>query len=88
MCQHCHPVNAKEGFWRPGDDIAHVQGTGAAIWRPDVYEVIEETIARLDADLRKLSLDIHGMFATYGTRSRLVLTWDEKDHPEIRFQEQ
>lgn len=60
MCHGDITQADNEAFWRPGDDIAHVQGSGAAIFRPDVYELIEAKIAALDARLRTLSLDIHG----------------------------
>lgn len=51
----------KSSLWRPGQDVAHIRGSGEKVWREDVLNVIEETITGLDAALRQLSLSIHGM---------------------------
>ena len=59
----CLPTAAPENpsaFWRPQDDLKGLKGTGAAIFRPDLYKVIERKIDELDEELRELSLDIHG----------------------------
>lgn len=59
MCQPTAAPESAAGFWRPEDNV-NVQGTDAPIYRPDVYSVIEKKIGQLDAELRELSLDIHG----------------------------
>ena len=62
MCQGDSTQPVSDEFWRVGDDVDWVKGTGADIFRPDVYKVIEDRIHELDKELRKLSLDIHGRF--------------------------
>lgn len=44
--------------WRPTDADLPFRAT-SGIWRPEILEKIEETIARLDAALREVSLDLH-----------------------------
>lgn len=68
MCNH-HASDeiAPTGFipklWRPGD---LAQPTPARpcfneLYRPDILETIEAKIEEMDAELRELSLDIHGI---------------------------
>lgn len=35
------------------------------VYRPEVMKTIEETLDALDASLRELSLDIHGVYSPY-----------------------
>jgi hypothetical protein len=60
MCQGDSTQPVSPDFWRTGDNVDSVKGTGAEIYRPDVYQVIERKIEELDKGLRELSLDIHG----------------------------
>lgn len=60
MCQCDSTQPVSDEFWRAGDNVEWVKGTGAEIYRPDVYQVIEHRIGELDKELRDLSLDIHG----------------------------
>lgn len=60
MCQVDSTQPTSDIFWRPGQDVSRVHGTGVDIHRPDVYDVVDVTVDALSGDLRKLSLDIHG----------------------------
>lgn len=62
MCLHSSPseATAPQGFWRPGDNVDAIQGTGKEFWRLDVYKIIEKRIEELNGELRELNLDIHG----------------------------
>lgn len=60
MCQPDSTQPVSTDFWRPGDDVTTVKGTGAEIYRPDVYKLIEKRIDELNDELRALSIDIHG----------------------------
>lgn len=60
MCQPTADPGDTSSFWRPGDSVDKVKGTGANIANDDVYACIEKRIAELDEDLRQISLDIHG----------------------------
>ncbi len=60
MCLNPSTAIGETGFWRPGDNVNSVQGTGAAIYKPDIYKLIEKKIEELNEELRVLSLDIHG----------------------------
>lgn len=64
MCQGDSTQLVSDDFWRVGDNVDWVKGTGAEIFRPDIYQVIEAKIQELDKDLRQLSLDIHGELLT------------------------
>ncbi|TFK97686.1 hypothetical protein BDV98DRAFT_574031 [Pterulicium gracile] len=44
--------------WRTTDADLPFRVT-SGVWRPEIVEKIEKTIARLDAELRELSLDLH-----------------------------
>ena len=52
-----------------------------------MYKAIEERITELDAELRALSLDIHGLLVVFCLVS-IVAKVARADHPEIRFKEQ
>ena len=53
----------------PDNGLTRQQDTNSTIWQPDVYNLISEQIDELNADLRKLSLDIHGTHCpSYSTR--------------------
>lgn len=89
MCQPDSTQAVSTDFWRPGDDVALVKGTGADIFRPDVYKVIEAKIAELDGELRTLSLEIHGAYACVLCCLTLLMgVCGHVDHPEIGFEEQ
>lgn len=87
MCQGDSTQPVSDAFWRVGDNIDSVRGSGAEIYRPDVFEIIERTVQGLDGELRELSLDIHG-----ASCHRLGLQHSEVeaavDHPELKFEEQ
>jgi hypothetical protein len=66
MC-NCHseesiPQSSLE-VWRPDDRAQPTPARPGSteIYRPDILETIEAKIKELDAELRELSLDIHGM---------------------------
>ena len=61
MCQGDSTQPASDAFWRPGDDAARTRGTGAPIWRPDVFDAVDGAVDALAKELRTLSLDIHGV---------------------------
>ncbi|KAL1745965.1 hypothetical protein HDZ31DRAFT_62630 [Schizophyllum fasciatum] len=49
-------------MWRPEDRTrarAALPGAADGVFRPDILDAIEETVAGMDAELRALSLDIH-----------------------------
>ena len=61
MCQGDSTQPATDEFWRIGADVGGARGgTGAAIFRPDIYAAIDAAIQGLDGELRRLSLDLHG----------------------------
>ena len=54
--------------WRPEDALIHPPPSLArslGVYRPDILDVIQDTIEGLSAELRKLSLDISGMLSQY-----------------------
>lgn len=63
MSTCCHFTPVKGGrVWSPEDTAQPTPATPGAtdIYRPDILENIEATIKGLDAELRELSLNIHG----------------------------
>ncbi|EKM53333.1 uncharacterized protein PHACADRAFT_259629 [Phanerochaete carnosa HHB-10118-sp] len=60
MCQADSTQPSADIFWRPGQDVSRVRGTGADIHRPDVYAVVDAAVDKLSDELRELSLNIHG----------------------------
>ena len=66
MCNHhtsdTIPRSNSGVVWRPDDDAVPMpaQPGSSEIYRPDILETIEAKIKEMDAEARKLSLDIHG----------------------------
>jgi hypothetical protein len=63
MCIHHASDNINSKVWRP-DDTAQATPTrpgSSELYRPDILETIEAKIKQMDAELRELSLDIHGI---------------------------
>ena len=55
-----HSSNSK--VWRPDDtdEATPVRPGSTQLYRPDILETIEARIKEMDAELRELSLAIHG----------------------------
>ena len=65
MCNHASDSSNLK-VWRP-DDTAQptpAQPGSSQLYRPDILETIEAKIKEMDAELRELSLDIHGIIDT------------------------
>ena len=83
-------------LWRPDDTTratAALPGAADGVWRSDILDAIEETIAGMDEELRALSLDIHGewrlgAWAHELREGRGCLRTYLADHPELMFEEQ
>ncbi|KAH8101746.1 hypothetical protein BXZ70DRAFT_999671 [Cristinia sonorae] len=55
----CRPVKSNPAdIWRLGQDAGLPKGSGAEIYRPDLFETIESRIDDLESSLKALSLDI------------------------------
>uniref|UniRef100_D8Q864 Peptidase M20 domain-containing protein 2 n=1 Tax=Schizophyllum commune (strain H4-8 / FGSC 9210) TaxID=578458 RepID=D8Q864_SCHCM len=72
-------------LWRPDDTTratAALPGTADGVWRSDILDAIEETIAGMDEELRALSLDIHDhpelMFEEHRTHDVLTAFFEKK----------
>ena len=70
MC-NCHSEESipqpSLNVWRPDDKVQPTPARPGSteIYRPDILETIEAKIKELDAELRELSLDIHGMLLEF-----------------------
>ena len=53
--------DAPPKFWSVGEDIQPSPLPQASLWNSDLWTTVEEEVDVLDASLRELSLDIHGM---------------------------
>ena len=65
MCNHLACDDSSDSnskVWRPDDtDQPTPRKPGfSQLYRPDILETIEAKIKEMDAELRELSLDIHG----------------------------
>ncbi|KZT63486.1 hypothetical protein DAEQUDRAFT_747817 [Daedalea quercina L-15889] len=49
----------RASLWHKDDPVIDPQGTGEAVYRPEVLDTIERTIAALEDELHALSQDIH-----------------------------
>ncbi|KAL1680643.1 hypothetical protein EV122DRAFT_207440 [Schizophyllum commune] len=72
-------------LWRPEDTeraTAALPGAADGVWRSDILDAIEETIAGMDEELRALSLDIHDhpelMFEEHRTHDLLTTFFEKK----------
>jgi hypothetical protein len=69
MC-NCHSEESipqsSQKLWHPDDKVQATPARPGSteIYRPDILGTIEAKIKELDAELRELSLDIHGMLCT------------------------
>lgn len=87
MCSHDNSSDFK--VWRPDDTAQPTprQPGSTQLFRPDILETIEAKIKEMDAELRELSLDIHGITDTsyylFIRSSHLLLV----AHPELAFEE-
>ena len=65
MCNDlaCDTPNSKV-VWRPDDTAQPTPRKPgfSQLYRPDILETIEAKIKEMDAELRELSLDIHGKY--------------------------
>ncbi|KAJ7481495.1 hypothetical protein FB451DRAFT_1236201 [Mycena latifolia] len=60
MCtQHSQAPASPGTVWRPEDTVPPAPVRPDTVYREDILKTIEETIAALDGELRKLSLDLH-----------------------------
>ena len=69
MCNHHSNENLPSSIskvWRPDDtaEPAPSRPGSSQLYRPDILETIEAKIKEIDAELRGLSLDIHGIINT------------------------
>ena len=67
MCEHHAGDNIpsySSKVWRPDDTAQPTPSRpgSSQLYRPDILETIEAKIKEMDAELRELSLDIHGMY--------------------------
>ena len=62
MCNHHASDTSNDKVWRPDDTAQPTprQPGSTQLYRPDILETIEAKIKEMDAELRELSLDIHG----------------------------
>ena len=63
MCNQHASDSSNSKVWRP-DDTAQptpLKPGFSKLYRPDILETIEAKIKEMDAELRELSLDIHGI---------------------------
>ncbi|KAL1709444.1 hypothetical protein EV121DRAFT_194702 [Schizophyllum commune] len=72
-------------LWRPEDTeraIPSLPGAADGVWRSDILDAIEETIAEMDEELRALSLNIHDhpelMFEEHRTHDLLTNFFEKK----------
>lgn len=69
MCNHHNHASDSPNskVWRPDDNAQPTpsQPGSSELYRPDILETIEAKIKEMDAELRELSLDIHGKFNRY-----------------------
>lgn len=65
MCNHlaCDTTSSNAKVWRPDDNEQPTPRKPgfSQLYRPDILETIEAKIKEMDAELRELSLDIHGI---------------------------
>ena len=66
MCSHHandNIPNLNSKAWRPYDtaEPTPLRAGSSQLYRPDILETIEAKIKEIDAELRELSLDIHGI---------------------------
>ena len=57
------PITPEMSLWRPEDTeraTPALPGAADGVWRSDILDAIEETIAGMDEELRALSLNMHG----------------------------
>ena len=67
MCNHHASDNipsTNSKVWRPDDTAQPTPSRpgSSELYRPDILETIEAKIKEMDAELRELSLDIHGTY--------------------------
>lgn len=77
-------------LWRPETDLEPFHGDGKAIFKPELFDVIDSTIETLSKELRELSLDIHGelnilMTVCIHPNDMCICS---VDHPELKWEEQ
>ena len=66
MCIHASD-NSNLKVWRPEDTAqpTPTQPGFSQLYRSDILETIEAKIKEMDAELKELSLDIHGIIKTH-----------------------
>jgi len=72
MCIHdSSNPQSNARVWHPDDKVKATPSkpNSSSIYRPDVLETIEAKVADMDAELRALSLDIHGIFFALSTNA-------------------
>ena len=100
MCNHLACDDSSDSnskVWRPDDtDQPTPRKPGfSQLYRPDILETIEAKIKEMDAELRELSLDIHGntisiffFLIRFSSSSTIYLTHPPRiAHPELGYEE-
>ena len=89
MCNHLANDTSNLKVWRPDDTAQPTprQPGSNQLYRPDILETIEAKIKEMDAELRELSLDIHGIIDI-----RHSVFWSDFSHlpvahPELGYEE-
>ena len=89
MCNHLASDSSSVKVWRP-DDTAQptpCQPGSSPLYRPDILETIEAKIKEMDAELRELSLDIHGIIEYILSFHPILTSSTIVAHPELGYEE-